>query len=138
MSVATPDDVAGWMGWDPSDPALAPVQRWLDALENLIRVRVPDFDTRLDDAVYAARVKDIECTAVERKLRNPDGFASESVDNVALSYKSNAASGVLELTSGEWSDVGFVYGIGSVRVTPDAPPVPPANEWNDWGALWPS
>ena len=137
MTVATPADVAGWMGWDVNDPALAPVQRWLDALENLIRVRVPDFDSRLTDPGYTARLRDIECTAVERKLRNPDGFASESVDNVALSYKSNAASGVLELTQGEWTDVGIVSGIGSVRITPGAPPFPPPREWWDWGAYWP-
>lgn len=145
MTVATPEDIAAWMGWDVNDPAMAPVQRWLDALENLMRTRVPDFADRVAaDVGYAARVRDIECAAVERKLRNPDGYASESVDNVALSYRSNAASGVLELTPGEWSDVGYRYGIGSMRVTPGRPPVPPAAPWwasDEWlygGAVWPS
>src|SRR5437764_13476330 len=115
MTVATPADVAEWMGLDPTDPQLNPVQRWLTALENLIRLRLPDFDTRLADAAYAARVADIECTAVERKLRNPEGYASESVDNVSLSFRSTAASGVLQLTEDEGADLGYVSGSGSLR-----------------------
>lgn len=135
MAVATVDDVAAWMGWDPADPVLTPVPRWLDALENMIRTRVPDFDERLTDDAYRARVLDIECIAVERKLRNPDGYASESVDNVALSYKSNAASGVLELTADEWADLGYRYGLGSIRVNPGQPPFP--TEWDEWRRWWP-
>lgn len=135
MSVATLDDIAGWMGWASDDPALTPVPRWLTALENMIRSRVSDFDMRLQDPDYRARVLDIECIAVERKLRNPDGYASESVDNVALSYRSNAASGVLELTPDEWADLGYRYGFGSVRVNPGQPPMP--TEWDEWRHWWP-
>lgn len=135
MSVATKQDVADWLGWPVDDPQLAPVPRWLEATELRIKLRVKNFTERIaSDTDYRDLVRDIECTAAERKLRNIDGFASESTDNVAVSFKSDSASGNLNLTPDEWSALGFTQGIGTLHVTPDPPKVPPAD---CWGMSWP-
>lgn len=138
MSVATVQDVAEWMGWPVDDPQLASVPRWLDATELRMKLRVPNFAARVAaDADYKALVRDIECTAVERKLRNIDGFASESTDNVAVSFKADSASGNLKLTDEEWADLGVSQGVGSLRITPD-PQVAVLSPLDvGWGPSWP-
>jgi hypothetical protein len=104
---------------------------WLNALESRMRARIADFQSRLTDLDYVQAVLEIECTAVERKLRNPGGYASESVDNVAMSFRSDAASGTLRLTDDEWARLGYVSELGSANITPGAPSL--ANERPDCG-----
>lgn len=124
MSIASVDQVRTWMGSDmPSEVADAQLQAWIDALEHEIRTVVKDFASRAADPDYVLTVRNIEIAAVERKLRNLQGYASESVDNVALSYRSGAASGVLQLTADEWSRLGVASEIGSANITPGAPNV---------------
>jgi hypothetical protein len=112
----------------------AQVQMWLNALENSMRSRISDFQSRLTDTNYLETVLEIECTAVERKLRNPGGYASESVDNVAMSFRSDAASGTLRLTDDEWARLGYVSELGSANITPGAPSL--ADEIPDFCDGW--
>lgn len=148
MSIATIEQVKTWMGAEYATLDAAQVQMWLDALEAEIESEIPDFQTRLTNPLYIQTVRSIELSAVERKLKNPEGYASESVDNVALSYRASAASGTLILTDREWARLGKSMDLGAIRVTPGAPsladvPVDWCDGWigspsdPEWSQAWP-
>lgn len=135
MTIASTEQVRTWIGAELAGTMDDDqVQMWLNALENRMRSAIPDFASRLTDPAYVATVLELECTAVERKLRNPSGYASESVDNVALSFRSDAASGTLRLTDDEWARLGRPHGLGSANISPGAPSL--ADERPDFCAGW--
>lgn len=82
MTVATDSDVAVAIGRPISDSQeRAQVNYWLEAAELLIRSRlgaVADLDQEA--------VKYVETEAVVAKMRNPEGYQSESIDDYTYRF----------------------------------------------------
>lgn len=77
MAVATVDDVATSLGRPITDSnEVAQVDMWLGDAEMQIRLRMGDV-TLLDQEAVAF----VEREAVVLKMRNPEGYSSESVDD---------------------------------------------------------
>ena len=77
MAVATVSDVATSLGRPIADTAeVAQVEQWLADAELLIRSRLGDV-TALDQDVVAY----VEREAVVARLRNPDGYQYEAIDD---------------------------------------------------------
>lgn len=98
MSVATVEDVATSLGRPITDPLeVAKVQQWLDDAEMQIRLRLgPIAD--LDQEAVAF----VEREAVILKLRNPQGYQSESIDD--YTYRWGSGSGQVAILD-EWWDL---------------------------------
>lgn len=88
MSWTTPQDVQNaWIEGDgdpaPDDTDL--LQKWIDRAERKIRREVHDIGARLavpdtdpaHEPDLAETVKDVVCSMVERKFRNPEGVRTE-------------------------------------------------------------
>lgn len=68
----------------------------------LLRARVAGLDDRLDDGTLDPDlVRQVTCAMVLRVLRNPDGKASEQVDDYAWRRADTAADGRLTVTDEE-------------------------------------
>lgn len=77
MTVAQVSDVATAIGRPITDTAeQGQVSYWLDAAEMMISARLGDI-TALDEA----KVKYVEIEAVAARLSNPEGYATESIDD---------------------------------------------------------
>lgn len=77
MAVATLDDVATSLGRPITDMAeVAQVNQWLGDAELLISLRFPDLTALNQDAL-----KYVEREAVVARLRNPDGYQYEAIDD---------------------------------------------------------
>lgn len=77
MAVATVQDVATSLGRPITDSLeVAQVNQWLGDAELQIRLRFPDLSA-LDQEVLAF----VEREAVVARLRNPDGYQYESIDD---------------------------------------------------------
>lgn len=84
MAVATYADVELAIGRPiPEGPERNQVEYWLNAAELLIKSRLGDV-TLLDEAA----VTYVEAESVAARLRNPDGYASESIDDYTYRFGS--------------------------------------------------
>ena len=132
MSFATVSDVSTRLGRPITDPnEVAQVSAWLEDVEALILARIPD----LVDLVTAGNpttqaVVMVESNAVIRKLKNPNGYVSEGVDDYNYRLNENARKGELFLTDDEWEllEPGVVSSAFSTRpgFEPDGPVWPGA------------
>lgn len=104
MPYATVEDVAARLGRPiATDSEIAQVEAWLSDVELIVRSRIPN----LSDLVTAGNpshqvVVMVESNAVIRKIQNPDGKASERIDDYYYQLDANAARGDLFLTDIEW------------------------------------
>lgn len=86
MAVATAQDVATSLGRPITDTnEIAQVEQWLADAELLIRLRYPDL-TVLDQDALAY----VEREAVVLRMRNPEGYQSETIDDYTYRWGSNA------------------------------------------------
>lgn len=107
MAYATADDVAIRWARTPSDDELALIEVRLGDVERLIRRRITDLDTQVDaGTIDEEDLKQVECEAVLRLVRNPDGYLSESDGNYTYMLRSDLASGRLEVLPEEWDMLG--------------------------------
>ena len=84
MAVVAPDDVAASLGRPLTDQfEIDQVKQWIDDAELLIRVRLGDL-AALDQDVLRFVVRE----AVVARLRNPDGYQSESIDDYTYRHGS--------------------------------------------------
>lgn len=103
---ATVDDVQERLGRELTDEERALATVLLKDAENRIRVRVPNLDARVAaSTTYADLVVRVEADAVNRVLRNPDGYSQESDGSYSYSIRAAVAAGYLLITDEEWADL---------------------------------
>lgn len=122
MTYATVADVSTRLGRPIDSPEeQAQVGAWLGDVESLIRLRVPNLDDRVAAGeIPPGTVVMIETNAVIRKMTNPDGKVSETIDDYTYRYNETARKGDLFLTDDDWALLLAQSGAFSVR--PDFEP----------------
>lgn len=110
------NDVAAELGRTIVSPETGQVEAWIGRVENRIRVRIPDLDDRLLDTVFAATFKGVVVEVVIRKIKNPDGFRSERIDDYY--YDRGAQTADLWPTDAEWAELIPLGGEGAFSTRP--------------------
>jgi len=111
MAYATPDDVQLRFNRELDPDERQSVEVRLDDVEEMIRLRVPDLDAKIEDGSIRRRlVVAVECEAVLRLIRNPDGFTEETDGNYSYSISAKVASGQLTIEPDEWKLLGVKSG----------------------------
>lgn len=105
MTYATVADVSTRLGRPITDPGeVAQVQAWLEDAEALILSRVPTLpDLLADGALTVATLVMVEANAVIRKIRNPEGYTSETIDDYTYRYNEQVRRGDIFFTDDEWA-----------------------------------
>lgn len=105
MSYATVADVGTRLGRPISDSdEVAQVQAWLDDAEAVVLSRIPDLTDRLTAGTLVVDVLVmVESNAVIRKIRNPEGYTSETIDDYTYRYNEQVRRGDIFLTADEWA-----------------------------------
>lgn len=116
MAVATYEDVAVAIGRPISDAAeQAQVTYWLTSAELIIKARLGDV-AALDQAV----LKFVETEAVAAKMQNPEGFASETIDD--YTYRLPAESRRVTILDEWWQMLDPDSGSASSSIRPGFEP----------------
>jgi hypothetical protein len=116
VSVATVSQVAASLGRPiTSDSELVQIQTWLDDAEMQIRVRLGDV-AALDQAAVAY----VEREAVLLKVRNPEGKASEAIDDYRYQRTDSAAAGQVQILDEWWVLLSPTQIGGAFSITPYA------------------
>lgn len=116
MAVATYEDVAVAIGRPISDATeQAQVTYWLTSAELIIRARLGDV-AALDQAV----LKFVETEAVAAKMQNPEGFASETIDD--YTYRLPAESRRVTILDEWWQMLDPDSGSASSSIRPGFEP----------------
>src|SRR5690606_19629763 len=111
MAYATPEDVALRLGRELDDDEGNLVAERLDDVEEMIRLRIPDLDDKVVEGSLRERLLVfIECEAVLRLIRNPEGFTAETDGSYSYEISAQAASGRLEIRPEEWAMLGVKRG----------------------------
>ncbi len=80
------------------------VEAWLEDIESLILARIPNLATHITEGWPTTEtVAMIEANAVIRKVKNPDGYTSETIDDYTYRFNDSARKGDLFLTAEEWA-----------------------------------
>jgi len=104
---ATSQDVQARLGEQLDADGLALADSLLADTLVLIRSRVGMFDEKVaTGAISREAVVMVQCNAVIRVLRNPEGFRSEQEGDYLYSRDAVMASGQLRLLPDEWALVG--------------------------------
>lgn len=105
MAYATVTDVSTRLGRPiTSEDEVAQVGAWLEDAETLILARIPDLAMLVSEgAPPASVVAMIEANAVVRKVRNPEGYTSETIDDYTYRRGEDSRRGELFLTDDEWA-----------------------------------
>ena len=135
MTYATVADVSTRLGRPITEPLeTAQVTAWLEDVEGMILRRVPDLTERVaaNNPLLATVVK-VEANAVIRKIRNPDGKVSETIDDYTYRLGGDARRSDLFLTDDEWSEILPVVISGAFSTRPGFEPdrggYIPLNAW---------
>lgn len=116
MAYATVADVEARLGrtLDASESQI--VSTRLNDVELMIRHRIPDLDTKVSTGeIDPAVVVMVECEAILRLIRNPEGFTAETDGNYSYQISAQVASGRLDILSGEWALLGVRNGAFTIR-----------------------
>jgi hypothetical protein len=117
MAIATPADVAERLGRELDAAETALVASRLDDAEELIFQRIPDLTQKIAAGTIRQRlVVMVECEAVMRLIRNPEGYTSETDGNYSYSISHRVASGRLEILSDEWAMLGIRSGVAVLNI----------------------
>lgn len=105
MTYASVTDVSKRLGRPiTAGTELDQVEAWLEDIESLILARVPNLAANITDGrPTAATVTMVEANAVIRKVKNPDGYTSETIDDYTYRFNESARKGDLFLTDEEWA-----------------------------------
>lgn len=114
MAFADPGDVAAFLGRSLTSDEVTQVSALLNAVEVIIRQRIPDLVSRVGvDELYADLVILVEAKAVRRVMLNPTGIRqhSEAVDDFTQSdtFDTAISAGDVYVTDDEW----MLLGLGS-------------------------
>ena len=111
VAYATPDDVQLRFNRELDSDERESVEVRLDDVEEMIRLRIPDLDAKIEDGSIRLRlVVAVECEAVLRLIRNPDGYTEETDGNYSYSISDKVASGKLTIEPDEWKLLGVKSG----------------------------
>lgn len=116
MAYATVADVEARLGrtLDPSESQI--VSTRLNDVELMIRHRIPDLDTLVSTGALDPQiVVMVECDAILRLIRNPEGFTAETDGNYSYQISAEVASGRLDILAGEWALLGIRAGAFTIR-----------------------
>lgn len=116
MAYAIVSDVEARLGrtLDPSESQIVTTR--LNDVELMIRHRIPDLDTKVSLGVIdPAMVVMVECDAILRLVRNPEGYTAETDGNYSYQISVEVASGRLDILSGEWALLGIRNGAFTIR-----------------------
>lgn len=118
---ADANDVAARWGKDPDslDSAItALIEKRLGDVERMILRRIPDLAQQVTDGdIDSEDIEQVECEAVLRLVRNPEGYLSESDGNYSYMLMQEISSGKLEILPDEWS----ILGVGAFGMFVIAP-----------------
>ena len=105
MTYATVVDVSTRLGRSITDSnEIAQVQAWLEDVEAEILARIPDLPALITaGAPTVATVVRVEANAVIRKIRNPEGYTSETIDDYTYRYNEQVRRGDIFITDEEWA-----------------------------------
>lgn len=98
MSVANVDDVAARLGRTLSPAESSQAAVLLDDVEAVIVTRYPTLALLNQQALVA-----VECYAVMRVLRNPDGKRQQSIDDYSWTTDTALSAGALYISDAEWA-----------------------------------
>lgn len=131
MTYATPDDVEKRIGRTLTQVQREQVQAWLDDVEALIKTRIPDLDALVTAGTIPLEIiVMVECEAVIRKARNPDGKLTERIDDYSWTRDTSTSSGALYLTDDEWGLLTPDASANAFTIRPyGAPDLLPADPW---------
>jgi hypothetical protein len=116
MSYATPEDVEARLGRELEASEAQIVNTRLNDVELMIRYRIPDLDTKVATGVIDPQVIImVECDAILRLIRNPDGYTAETDGNYSYQISSQVASGKLDIFGNEWALLGVRNGAFTIR-----------------------
>lgn len=116
MAYATVADVEARLGrtLDPSEAQI--VETRLNDVELMIRHRIPDLDAKVTSGEIDEQLLImIECEAVLRLIRNPEGYTAETDGNYSYQISTQVASGRLDILPGEWAMLGVRNGVFTIR-----------------------
>jgi hypothetical protein len=116
MAYATYQDVEARLGRTLDSSEQQIVTTRLNDIELMIRYRVPDLDVKVSTGVIDPEaVVMVECDAILRLIRNPDGYTAETDGNYSYQISTQVASGRLEIFPGEWALLGVRAGAFTIR-----------------------
>ena len=116
MAYATYQDVEARLGrtLDTSEQTI--VNTRLNDVELMIRYRIPDLDTKVSTGVIdPALIVMVECDAILRLIRNPEGYTAETDGNYSYQISTQVASGRLDIFPNEWALLGVRNGAFTIR-----------------------
>lgn len=112
MAYATVSDIEQRLGRELTESEATIVNTRLEDAEELIFRRIPDLTQRVEDGKIRERlVVMVECEAVMRLIRNPEGYTQETDGNYSYSIDSRVASGRLAILPEEWALLGYSQGV---------------------------
>ena len=105
MTYATVADVSTRLGRTiTTSEETAQVHAWLEDAEAMIRTGIPDLDARVTaGSPLVGTVVMVEANAVIRKIRNPEGYTSETIDDYTYRYNEQVRRGDIFITDEEWA-----------------------------------
>lgn len=116
MAYATVADVEARLGRTLDSSESQIVTTRLNDIELMIRHRIPDLDIKVSTGVIDPQVVVmVECDAILRLVRNPEGFTAETDGNYSYQISAEVASGKLDILSGEWALLGIRNGAFTIR-----------------------
>src|SRR5690606_7939261 len=108
MAYATVSDIEQRLGRELTESEATIVNTRLEDAEELIFRRIPDLSQRVVDGKIRERlVIMVECEAVMRLIRNPEGYTQETDGNYSYSIDSRVSSGRLSILPEEWALLGL-------------------------------
>lgn len=108
MTFAVAEDVEVRLGREVSVPLRGLIEARLQDAERAIRRRIPDLDQKvLEGEIDAEDVAWVQCEAVLRLARNPEGYTAENDGNYGYELTTESFSGKLEILPDEWATLGI-------------------------------
>lgn len=119
MAYATAIDVTDRLGKPADDGLTTLINTRLADVERMIKKRIPDLVTKVDDDDFLAELIRVEADAVLRLARNPEGYFSETDGSYTYQFIQSMSSGILEILPSEWEELGlFQAGMFVIIPTP--------------------
>lgn len=122
------EDVATELGRALSIEESAQVSAWIARVESRVAARIPDLDVRVIEPRYLDRLVGVVVDVVARKVRNPDGFRTERIDDYYYDRGASAPSD-LTLTDAEWAELLPASATGAFSTRPAFEPDEVTQPW---------
>lgn len=136
MTLATTTDVANRLGRPLTVSEVEQTTLWLRDVERDILRRQPSaLDMAGADPNYSDTMVQVEANAVVRKVNNPQGLVSETLDSYSYNRGNSTSLGSgngdpLSLTIDEWRSLGVIMSVGWAQPPGYRRPWPALAQWN--------